>query len=230
MELAIASKESRYQEEGWRVRKDGTRFYASVSITALRDHTGHLRGYAKVTRDITERQMAHEALERLNIELEKRVAERTSTLEEANTALRKEVAERHRAEVTAMMATKAKSDFLANVSHEIRTPMTAILGFTDLLADDSGMVTREERQHAAQTIRRSSEHLLSLINDVLDLSSIEAGKMQLERRLCSPARLASYAVSLMKPKAVAKNIALDVHFCTPLPATSTATPLACAKC
>ena len=96
--LALAQISSRYEEEGVRVRKDGEEFWASVVITAMCDEGGNLRGYTKVTRDITERRMAEEALRRSYDELERRIQERTAELAEANRTLRAEVAERKRAE------------------------------------------------------------------------------------------------------------------------------------
>ena len=97
-ELKAATEEGRYEEEGLRVRKDGSRYWASVILTALRDTTGRLRGFAKVTRDITERKQTEERILALNAELEQRVAKRTLELETANARLLNELTERQRAE------------------------------------------------------------------------------------------------------------------------------------
>lgn len=134
------------EDEGWRVRKDGSRFWANVVITALRDEHGALRGFAKVTRDMSERRRSEEAL---------RVAR-----EEA------------------IAASHAKSVFLSRTSHELRTPMSAILGFGQLLELDSEDLPERNRA-AVQQIMKAGRHLLSLINDLLDISSIEAGGMDL---------------------------------------------------
>ncbi|MCA3255332.1 MAG: PAS domain S-box protein [Alphaproteobacteria bacterium] len=140
--LDRARRDGRTEDEGWRVRKDGTRFWANVVVTALRDEEGRLRGFAKVTRDITERKRTEEAL---------RVAR-----EEA------------------VAASLAKSEFLSRTSHELRTPMGAILGFAQMLELDEEQLGDRQRTAVAQ-ILKAGRHLQSLINDLLDISSIEAG-------------------------------------------------------
>lgn len=118
-------------------------------------------------------------------------------------------------------ANQAKSEFLANMSHEIRTPMTAILGFTDVL---SHTVNRDDEIDAVQTIRRNGEYLIELINDILDLSKIEAGRLTLESIDVSPVRLVTDVVSLMRVRARAKGLELKVHYSTPVPATIQSDP------
>jgi PAS domain S-box-containing protein len=117
-------------------------------------------------------------------------------------------------------ASASKSEFLANMSHEIRTPMTAILGFADLLASegDLGKAPRQRIEYI-DTIRRNGEHLLSIINDILDLSKIEAGRMSVEQIATSPAALVHDVLSLMDVKAQSKNLRLTADFLTPVPAT-----------
>ena len=100
--------------------------------------------------------------------------------------------------VAADSATRAKSEFLANMSHEIRTPMTAILGYADILA---GQLDNAEHLEALTIIRRNGDRLLTIINDILDLSKIEAGKLQSERQACSAAIVAAEVVSLMRVRA-----------------------------
>ena len=134
------------EDEGWRMRKDGTRFWANVVITALYDDTGDLRGFAKVTRDMTERRRSEEALR----------------------------AAREEAEA----ANLAKSAFLSRTSHELRTPLSASLGFGQLLELDSDELSSRHRESVSQ-IMKAGNHLLALINDLLDISSIEAGGTEL---------------------------------------------------
>ncbi len=121
---------------------------------------------------------------------------------------------KHRAEA----ASEAKSAFLANMSHEIRTPMTAILGFTDVLLDASGAGSASsERLEAAKTIKRNGEHLLELINGILDLSKIEAGKLSVERVPCSPSQLIADAASLMRVRAESTGVQLRIEYNGPIP-------------
>jgi PAS domain S-box-containing protein len=130
-------------------------------------------------------------------------------------AMRMAEAARHQAEE----ASAQKSTFLANMSHEIRTPMTAILGYIDLLeCEGEGAITREQRLEYLGTIRRNGEHLLSVINDILDLSKIEAGKMRVERVETDPLQVLLDVESLMRVKAMAKRLAFEIVRETPIPA------------
>jgi Amt family ammonium transporter len=119
-------------------------------------------------------------------------------------------------------ASLAKSQFLASMSHEIRTPLTAILGYADLL--------REEEDHrgcaqAANVILRNGEHLLSLINDILDLSKIEAGKLAVDTTRVSPVEVVEEVLALMQVRAVDKNLRLEASFQGFLPETIQTDPM-----
>ncbi|MHB8897732.1 MAG: ATP-binding protein [Thermoguttaceae bacterium] len=119
-------------------------------------------------------------------------------------------------------ANRAKSEFLANMSHEIRTPMTAILGFTEVLL---AHLQDPEDLDAAHTIDRNGRHLLAIINDILDLSKIEAGKLRTERTTCSILEILSDIENLMRPGAEAKGLALRVTRDTPIPDAVQTDPL-----
>jgi PAS domain S-box-containing protein len=163
---------------------------------------------------VIERKCAHAALRRLNDELVEKTAYAESMAQQT------------------AQANKAKSEFLANMSHEIRTPMTAILGYTDLLlqdgefalsADDDDSVDR--RREAITTIQRNGNHLLTVINDILDLSKIEAGKMQIEMIEVSPISVVEEVVSLMQVRAVGKNIGLEIVWRSAIPASIQSDPV-----
>ncbi len=117
-------------------------------------------------------------------------------------------------------ANLAKSEFLANMSHEIRTPMTAILGFAETLLTE-GDISRAppQRVEAIRTIIRNGEHLLTLINGILDLSRIEAGKLRLENMACEPLQLAREVISLMRVRADAKRLPLALRCIGSIPQT-----------
>lgn len=133
-------------------------------------------------------------------------------LETANLEL---ITARDRAE----LAAKAKSEFLANMSHEIRTPMTAILGFAELLQEEDGMDRAPpERVERICTIQRNGMHLLNIINDVLDLSKVESGKLQIEWLPCDLKATFQQVLSLMRPRADEKQLTLSLNYETPLPA------------
>jgi Amt family ammonium transporter len=121
------------------------------------------------------------------------------------------------------------------MSHEIRTPMTAILGYSNLICESADCCTKcsvhttcevrvANSQHV-QAIQRNGEHLLQLINDILDLSKVEAGKMEIEPTRCSPFELLAEIVSLMRVRAEAKHLKLEMNFAGPLPETVLVDPL-----
>jgi CheY-like chemotaxis protein len=115
-------------------------------------------------------------------------------------------------------ASQAKSEFLANMSHEIRTPMTAILGYIDLLDTDGDLaVDREHSADALRTIRSNANHLLAIINDILDMSKIEAGQMQVELIDTDPAHIAEEVVSLVAARARGKGVDIRVRYDSPIP-------------
>jgi len=133
------------------------------------------------------------------------------------TARKKAEAELQEAKLAAESANQAKSAFLANMSHEIRTPMTTILGFADTMLEPG--VSDSERVNAAHVIRRNGEYLLSLINDILDLSRIEAGRMVVNRDNVSVCRLIAEVACLVRVRADSKNLAFDTEYIGPMPET-----------
>ncbi len=144
-------------------------------------------------------------------------------LEKANEQLRDINRALEDARAEAIVATKAKSNFLANMSHEIRTPMTAILGFSESLRGRD--LSEAEARDCIDTIHKNGEHLLGLINDVLDVSKIEAGKLEVETIPCSPHTVVEEVVALMKVCSDAKKIAFNTEYIGQLPETIQSDPM-----
>jgi PAS domain S-box-containing protein len=198
-ELRIATREGRYEEEGWRVRNDGSRFYASVVITALRDRSGRLVGFAKVTRDITERRDAERVLLTAKIDLERRVEERTRDLVAINEKLEDAYAEAQR-------AVRMREEVLAVVSHDLRNPLAAIHAASAVLLLKPGG-DPQVRKHV-ETIHRSASRMDHLLADLLDMASLQAGRLPLERRAEDPIALADEVFEIHEPLALEKGLKL----------------------
>ena len=311
-ELKVAAQAGRCEEEGWRVRKDGSQFWANVVITPLRDESGTLRGFSKITRDITERKGAedrlHESEERHRMLFDNnphptwaydretlrflavnkaavrkygystaeflamtvkdiRLTEDVPALLESVASVREgneKVSDwRHRlkdgsiidveitsyalnfsgrpAEVVVAVdisqkkhnetektkfmdslaaanrqlelrnreveqATKLKSKFLASMSHELRTPLNAIVGFSGLLADGTAGQMNDKQKRFVTHIKEGAHHLLQLINDILDLSKIEAGQLEIRCEDFQVKDALPEVLSTIRPLAMAKNI------------------------
>jgi PAS domain S-box-containing protein len=213
-ELKVAARVGRFEDEGWRVRKDGTRFWANVVITALRDPNGQLVGYAKVTRDLTERRAAQEReladARRMAAEEAARSAAEKQALELANLAeqLRRQTAELE-------TANRAKAEFLAAMSHELRTPLNAIGGYAQLLElGIPGPVTPEQREHLDR-IQRSQQYLLGIINDILNFSRIEAGQLTYDITAVPLHEVVASVMHMVAPQALAKGLRLEQAVCPP---------------
>jgi len=167
-----------------------------VSLFGSRVNIGGVSHRLLYLLDITARTQAEDALRRLNAELEQRVAERTGEL-----AAARDAAER---------ASRVKSEFLSGMSHELRTPLNAILGFGQLLQSDAAQPLPSRQRGFVKEILRAGEHLLELINEVLDLARVEAGKLQISLEPVHLASLVADCVALVRPVAQEHRIELIV--------------------
>ncbi|NLW85328.1 MAG: response regulator [Planctomycetes bacterium] len=188
---------------------DGSMVWVSINGIPIFCEHGCFRGFRGSMTDISARRLAEETILATNHQLSSAIAranEMTLQAEQANAT---------------------KSEFLANMSHEIRTPMTAILGFVDLLRESLEKCdpkrcpisesNSQSRLENLATIERNGEHLLRLINDILDLSKVESGKMRLERVRCSPVSIVEEVLSMMRVRAVERNLTLEAKYDFPMP-------------
>ena len=175
-------------------RRDGSEYLEFASIAPIRAKDGRVTHYLAVKEDISEKKRLGLELDRHRHHLEELVENRTRELEAAR--------------VQAESASLAKSAFLANMSHEIRTPMNAIIGFTHLLRRTR---PSSEQDDKLARIESAASHLLAIINDILDLSKIEAGRVELEQTIFSPAAILDQVRSLIGDRARAKDLALKLE-------------------
>lgn len=218
--LATAESVGRWEEEGWRVRKDGSLFWANVVISPMRGVGGEIAGFAKVTRDLTERRAAHErALDDARY-IAAQNAARTAAEQRAEEMhlmaqrLHAQAAELARRSEEAETANRAKSEFLAAMSHELRTPLNAIGGYTQLLQlGIGGSVSAEQREHL-ERIQRSQRHLLGIINDILNFSRVEAGQIAYELGPVEANEVIKSVAPMVELQAQAKGIKLKVGECS----------------
>ena len=188
------------------LRPDGARLVFDASMRII-EYAG-IPAIITVARDITERKRISDELRELTSELEQRVGARTAELERSNAALAEAKAEADR-------ANRAKSLFLASMSHEIRTPLNAILGYSQLLLHDSH-ISLEQREQLT-TINRSGEHLLALINDILEMSKIEAGRAHLNPSTFDLGALVKDIATMFRLRAQGKGLSLLVKLKNDLP-------------
>jgi len=175
-----------------------------VSGDPIFDEFGKFSGYRGIAAIITERKLAEQELARHRDQLQELVQEKTLELNEA-----KEVAEK---------ANRAKSEFLANMSHELRTPLNAIIGFSSaILEQHFGSVENPKYLEYTGDILASGKHLLELINDILDVSAIEAGKLDLTEEDVSTAEMVNASLLLIRPRAEKEKISLKLDIAEDLP-------------
>lgn len=318
--LAAAASTGRYEDEGWRVRKDGTRFWGNAIITPLRDSAGQLLGFGKVTRDFSQRRKAEQELIEANAFLDSLVEAMPAMVfvkdatnlafvrfnrageellgwrredligksdydffpkaqadafiardrealakgelviipeepietrrgsrylytkkipvlnaqgrpvyllgislditeaKKAQEALHSALSElellnrrleKQNEELT--RASRAKSDFLAMMSHELRTPLNSIIGFSEVLVDQKFGPLNERQARYLRNVNDSGRHLLGLINDLLDLSKIEAGRFEVTPRPCALRPIASDAVATLLPLAASRRVTVEIE-------------------
>ena len=184
-------------------RHDGVWRLFSIRAVPLLDPDGSLREWVGVHTDITDQRAAEDglraaerALQKLNHSLEVQVAERTAELQSAK--------------VAAEAGARVKDEFLASMSHELRTPLNSIIGFSGLMLGSPDLVSPTLRRYAG-LVQDASATLLSIVNDVLDVSKLEAGSFELDPHRFSPRDLVQGAVALMEEQAKAKGLALHVE-------------------
>jgi PAS domain S-box-containing protein len=221
--------------ETTRLHKDGSRVEISLSVSPILDSSGAIVGAAKIARDITEAKRMHEAVLRLNEELEQQASELaaqaaeleeqtaelehrmdqsatlTTQLKQTNEELRKAVATAQRAQQEAQAANRVKGEFLATMSHELRTPLNAISGYADLMdAGIHGDLPAQYRDYLDR-IRKSQRHLLDLISGLLDFSKLEAGKLEMKLSPVAVADIFTRVEALASPQAQAKQQTLRME-------------------
>ncbi len=174
-------------------RKNGSTFPVEISLSPVKSEEGFR--VTAVIRDITDRKQADERLQSVQTKYTRELELRNQEIERAN---------RH------------KSEFLANMSHELRTPLHTVIGFSELLAEETKGPLNSDQKRFIHHIHKDSQHLLALINEILDLSKIEAGKLQLSREAIDLGALLKDVLSSIRPQATAKSIEIKTDLPIPV--------------
>lgn len=188
----LVESEKPYQVEFTLVSDSDSPQTISSFADLVRDEYGEAIKISGVIQDITQRKQAEEKIRQLNAELEERVIERTAQLQQSNLALKK--------------AIHTRDTFLANMSHELRTPLTSILGMSEILEEQIRGPLNEKQIHFVHNIYTSGQHLLNLINDILDLSKIEAQQMELTWQDMLIEDVCEASLAFIRPQAEAKSL------------------------
>jgi PAS domain S-box-containing protein len=191
-ELELAVRDGHYEEEGWRVRKDGSTFWANVVVTAVRTADGELVGFAKVTRDITERRHATEQQE----SAARALAAAKDELEQMNARL--------------VRAAADQSQFLAVTAHELRTPVTVLAGSADTLARHWAQLEESERTELFEGMSSSAARLRRLLAELLTASRLEAGAVELDLHPVAVADVLQAATAAARRSHPGAQIDVDV--------------------
>lgn len=197
-EICVNTKEFE-QNVNENIKKDGERVWISWTNKVVLNPQGELVEILSIGNDITERLNAEKKIKDLNANLEKRVLERTADLKKAM--------------VRAESADKLKSAFLATMSHELRTPLNSIIGFTSLVIQQMAGPINQEQSKQLGMVKASAKHLLDLINDVLDISKIEAGQLEINKGWAKISEVIEEVSVLLTPLADDKDLSLicEVH-------------------
>lgn len=166
IELEVAERNGHVEDEGWRVRKDGTRFWANVVITALRDDNGDLVGFAKVTRDLTERRRHEQKLRKANIVLKRQSEE-------------------------LLKLNKAKDEFISLASHQLRTPASGVKQYLGLILEGYAGELTDQQKDFIMKANDSNNRQINLINDLLRVAQVDAGEVLLQPSLIDLSALIS---------------------------------------
>jgi PAS domain S-box-containing protein len=178
-------------------RHDGSAILCDWRNTVLWDSAGRVIGVTSLVEDVTERVRAEEEVRRLNSSLEQRVLERTQELGQANEKLRE--------------VDRLKTEFLATMSHELRTPLNSIIGFSGILKARMAGDVNAEQERQLEMIHSSAKHLLGLINDILDVSRIEVGKMRLSASAFEPLAVLKDVEKTLEPLVAVKGLKFEIE-------------------